>query len=381
VAGDANRILTCFKIGEVLAMYDPIVWVLRSNALGGDGEALALAQALPWPYVEKQMVFNSRQGGLKRIWGSRPWGSLANVDTQKSDPLTKPWPDLVLAVGRRQASVARWIKRQSGGKARLVQFQFPVMPVRFFDLVVSDAYPETENVIFSPFPVMRLSQSPHQQDLLYWQDVFRRFPRPWHALFLGGPAKPYLMDENSASEMFQSVIRRVKQEGGSLLVSTSRRTPQRVINLLQANAGDIAHLHIWSDMAQPNPFAAMINLADQVIVTSDSVSMTIEAVRAAKPTVVYDLPTINIGARKWLPSRLLYTSAYQGQKTRATRLADALRRAGMMEMPDHLTVFQARMREDGHTTFFQDNVARPPRPLPDVLPEIVARVKAWFPKT
>src|SRR3546814_11263928 len=43
------------------------------------------------------------------------------LDTARSTALTPPWPDLVIAMGRRAAPIARWVKRQSGGHAKLVQ--------------------------------------------------------------------------------------------------------------------------------------------------------------------------------------------------------------------------------------------------------------------
>jgi uncharacterized protein len=362
-------------------MSEPTVWVLRSDAMGGDGEATALAQALGWPSIEKRMVFLSRQGGLKRLLGCKPWGSLSNVNQSKSDIMHPPWPDLVIAVGRRQASVARWIKRQTGGQARLVQFQFPVMPAGFFDLIVSDAYPATSNVVHAPFPIMRLPSSPDANDIAHWQSAFQPLPKPWYTLLIGGPAKPYGLDGKIAEKMLGDVVQRVKRHCGSLLVTTSRRTPSDVIDLLRKEVANIAHLHVWSPTPQPNPFQAMMHLADQVIVTSDSVSMAIEAVRAQKPTEVYDLPVGELGLRALLPSRLLYKGAYRGEPDAYTRLADVMRRMGLMEMPDHLVVFQSRMRNNGHTTRFQDNNSHAPVPLPDKLPEIVSRVKKWFPQT
>ena len=51
--------------------------------------------------------------------------------------LEPPWPDLVIGIGRRTVAVARWIRKQSGGRTQLVRLGHPRAPNRLFDLVIT----------------------------------------------------------------------------------------------------------------------------------------------------------------------------------------------------------------------------------------------------
>ena len=75
------------------------------------------------------------------------------VDLKQSDALTGPWPDLVLLAHQSNENVARWIRRQSGGRTRLVLLGRPWAPAEAFDLVVTTPQydlPEAANVLHNP---------------------------------------------------------------------------------------------------------------------------------------------------------------------------------------------------------------------------------------
>ena len=76
----------------------PKVWVLLGERIGDNNQVLRLAEALGWPFEVKR---------LRYIWPiyRRPapylGSSLKSLDQAESDPLEAPWPDLVIAIGRR----------------------------------------------------------------------------------------------------------------------------------------------------------------------------------------------------------------------------------------------------------------------------------------
>src|SRR5690606_38221655 len=124
----------------------PIVWVLLGRHPGDNAQLVGLADALGWGFEPKRIVFNSLSEHLLVRLGRTRLGMVR----EHSDPLTPPWPDLVLLAGYRSVSVARWIKRQSGGRTRLVTIGRPRAPLRVFDLVITTAQyglPARENVL------------------------------------------------------------------------------------------------------------------------------------------------------------------------------------------------------------------------------------------
>ena len=126
--------------------WQPQVWVLLGRAAGGNGQLLALARALGWPFQTRRLV----HGPLQRLPNPLLDVSLLGLDRRRSDPLEPPWPDLVLAAGRRSAPVSQWIRARSKGRARLVHLLHAQAPLERFDLVVTlpqYRLPRRENVL------------------------------------------------------------------------------------------------------------------------------------------------------------------------------------------------------------------------------------------
>ncbi|MGB1877529.1 MAG: ELM1/GtrOC1 family putative glycosyltransferase, partial [Rhodospirillaceae bacterium] len=93
------------------------VWALTDDRPGNNAQVLGVAQATDWPIEERAIRYTA--------WGRLPnllrGASLVGLTDDSCTGLVAPWPDVVIAAGRRSAPVARWIKRQSGGKTKLVQ--------------------------------------------------------------------------------------------------------------------------------------------------------------------------------------------------------------------------------------------------------------------
>ena len=90
----------------------PRTWVLLGQKPGDNGQVLALAEALGWPFEIKRMVYRPTELLTNRLLGI----TLLGIDRAASSPLAPPWPELVITAGRRNEPVARWIQRQAGGR-------------------------------------------------------------------------------------------------------------------------------------------------------------------------------------------------------------------------------------------------------------------------
>lgn len=208
---------------------------------------------------------------------------------EHSDPLTPPWPDLVLLAGYRSVSVARWIKRQSGGRTRLVTIGRPRAPLRVFDLVITTAQyglPARENVLHNTLTLNRFDPVRLKQAAAAWQENLAHLPRPWTALLVGGDTRRHTVDADWARQLAETVRARRARVGGSLLVTTSPRTPAAVADVLQAQLPEPMHFFRWRADAD-NPYPAYLALADAFIVTGDSASMLSEACWTQKPVAFF----------------------------------------------------------------------------------------------
>ena len=268
----------------------PKVWVLLGDKAGGNGQLTSLANALEWPYETKRLRYNL----LTRCPNLFLGASILSVDRLQSSPLEAPWPDLVLAASRRSAPVARWIKKQSGGRARLVHLIHTQAPLHLFDLVITTPQyrlPLRPNVLYNTAPLNRPAPDRLAAAASRWQVRLGNLPRPYTALLVGGNSSVYELDPATATNLARQASAQVRKVGGSLLVSTSPRTPASVVEAVFAALDCPAHCYRWRPNDTDNPYLAYLALADSFIVTVDSASQVVEACVTNKPVYVFTWPT------------------------------------------------------------------------------------------
>ncbi|ABL00365.1 mitochondrial fission ELM1 family protein [Pelobacter propionicus] len=266
----------------------PRVWILLGQKGGDNAQVRTLANLLGWPCTEKQLCFN----GLSRRFNILLGASLDSL-TCDSAPLEPPWPSLVISIGKRSVPAARWIKRRSGEITRLVHLGRPWAPLSWFDLVVTTPQyrlPSRPNVIHNTLPVIRHEPQCLSNAGIVWAERFRALPRPWTAFLVGGPSRPFTLDQHTAASLGEAVSAHARQMGGSLLVTASRRCPPASFRALAGEIHCPGYIHDPFDAHQGNPYLAYLALADRFVVTCDSASMIAEACLTGKPVSIIDLP-------------------------------------------------------------------------------------------
>ncbi|MGE4250834.1 MAG: mitochondrial fission ELM1 family protein [Parvibaculaceae bacterium] len=286
----------------------PLVWVLQGLRPGDNAQARELAARLSAPTETKHLRYN----WLYRLPNYVLGAGLASV-RQGAEGLTPPWPDLVIGIGRRSVPVARWIKRKSGGRTRLVHLGRPRARLDIFDLVITTpqyGLPSAPNVIELTLPLVP-EQSLPEPELASWRAAFADLPRPLIAVLIGGPARPFLMRNSEMADLINEAERMRRTLGGALVVIGSPRTPRDVFNEAVGALGVHCRHFGWS-AGQANPYRALLQLADRFIVTSDSISMLAEALRTGRPVDVYRLPVRHgphLPLERW-PFSLLVRQGY-----------------------------------------------------------------------
>ncbi len=266
----------------------PRVWLIQSYRAGENAQLLALAEALDWPFELKRLVY-------------RPWGflvdlsrrvSLAGIDRSRSSPLRPPWPDLVIAAGLRNEPVARWIRRQAGDRVRLVHIGRPWTDLRRFDLVITTPQyrlPPRPNVLPNALTLQRATADRLAEAAALWAPRLAALPRPYIAVLVGGNSGPYTFDRAAAERLGRAANALAVESGGSLLVTSSARTPPESFEALAATLRQPAYLYRWTPDGGGNPYYGLLALADALIVTSDSIAMLTEACATRKPVYIFDM--------------------------------------------------------------------------------------------
>jgi hypothetical protein len=269
--------------------HDPVVWLILSEKTGDNAQLLALADALPWPCLAKRVAVREPY-----VFGKpRVSASLHHVDPMRSDALEPPWPDLVMTIGRRMSMVALWVQAQAGGRTRLVLIGAPKGLTRRFDLaVVSEQYRKVHqsNVIRITYPLQRIDEVSIVAEADACRSEFEHFRRPLIAVLVGGNTKAVRFDAAVGARFARDIAEFAQREGGTLFVTTSRRTPPDVAEVLEHALPADAILHRWAADGSWNPYRALLGLADRFVVTSDSLSMQMEITRLGRPLAIYPLP-------------------------------------------------------------------------------------------
>jgi mitochondrial fission protein ELM1 len=274
----------------------PLTWLILGERRGDNAQVIALARALDWPGTIKQIRYDENVTIDFKDRGA----SLIGVDLAASDRLEPPWPEAIIAIGRRSVPVTRWIREQAraaGGDVLHIHLGRPRADLGLFDLVVTTPQynlPPAPNVMEISLPIVAVDPDELAAAAGIWHQRFAALPRPWHAVLIGGPTPQLAFGAPEALQLAQEVEAWHAAQGGSLLLTTSPRTPPEVLAVLQARFGDGArHLFLpFSPGAGVNPYPALLALADNFVVTIDSASMVAEAATRRKPIYLFDLPRI-----------------------------------------------------------------------------------------
>jgi len=278
------------RVGSVQTSQLPRVWVLADDRAGNTTQSVGLAEALGWPFEHKTLVPGRLSALHNRLLGA----SRAGIDKTRSDPLEPPWPDLLIAAGRRTAPVAQWVRQKSAGHTRLVQLgRKGGDHADLFDLVVTPAYarlaPHPHRIELEA-PLHRLSEAKLAEARSRWEAAFGPLPAPRVAVLAGGSSGQYRLTREVARRLAAAVATAVLPCRGAVLATTSRRTGAAPTDALRRALAEVpGSFHAPGDPGE-SPYLGMLAWADCIVVTGDSESILAEAVSLGRPVFVFDLP-------------------------------------------------------------------------------------------
>lgn len=351
----------------------PRIWLVLGDKLGDNAQVEAIAEALGLPCERKKLRFKPRYQHAKPSFKA----SLYHVDEAASDRLEPPWPELILTVGRRPSMAALWARRQSGGRARLVLIGRPKRHAEEFDLIISTPQyliPDRANVVRLSLPLMRADPAAIQAEVARWKDRLGTLPRPLTGVLVGGPTKPFQLNAEVARDLVARVAETLGREG-TLFISTSRRTPPEVVDALESVLPENAELFRWQAERRDNPYLALLGLADRCVVTGDSTSMMVEALRAGQPLVIYPLPTGDRGLHRLITTALGPSKA--GAPT--TLISEGIYRLGLVGYGRDLTALHGDLIRRGLAVPIGELPPKAPAEIPDDLGKVIERIRALLP--
>jgi hypothetical protein len=239
-------------------------------------------------------------------------------------------------------------------------------PLSHFDLVITTpqyCLPRRANVLHNTVPLNHIGAQRRAAAAAEWAREVADLPRPFIAVLAGGNSSTYRFDVDSATRLGRQASAAASAAGGSLLISTSARTPADSAAALFAAVDCPAYRYSWKPNDPRNPYPAFLGLADRFIVTSDSASLATDACATGKPVCVFDLPEKRKSGlkgfiRRWGKRR---GDSTMPPRTFADRLYDRLVYLGLLKPARDFAGFHRVLRQRGLAVTFDEVANAPPR--------------------
>lgn len=219
------------------------------------------------------------------------------LDKRTYDEVMRDVFDVVISAGSSLAAVNIAVAHENDAAAIAIM-KPGLLSYGQLDLVVMpehDRPPKKENVVIITGSLHDVSAASMNRDyemlLTRRPQAAQRSGGPKIGLLVGGNSRYYAIGE-SLAEVLVSGLRRLQQEtAASLLVTTSRRTPEPVVRMLREAFASREDCKLFVDAARDNPpgtVGGILYTSDILIVSGESISMVSEAVASAKPVVVFE---------------------------------------------------------------------------------------------
>lgn len=283
---------------------DPVlkVWSVTDGRAGNLAQALGLAEAIARrrpAEIRSAEVAGERAARLPaRIWhglDALAPGTVRRLLDPSAALGGPPWPDIAIGAGRRVAPLVAGLRRE---RVTTVQLLDPQMPAGAFDLVVAPEHDGLSgpNVLASLGALGRTTPATVAAEAALWHDRLVALGDRRLAVLLGGPGRMAGWTPADATR-FLAEISALADAGWTLLLTASRRSDRALVGALKQVLAPGPHLVHTGE--GPNPYPAILALAEAALVTEDSVNMVCEAAGTGLPVHVFRLARASTKARRF----------------------------------------------------------------------------------
>lgn len=253
------------------------LWVITDGKAGDEAQCIGVAEAVGLPFEVKKV------SPRKPFSWFMPRGPIdpADAPTKLDSPITPPYPDVAVASGRRSIPYLRAVKKLSGGKTLTVCLKDPRVGTGAADLIWVPSHDKLrgENVLVSTTAPHRFSQERlNEARQNVWPEI-AALPRPRLAVLVGGNSQHHTFT-HADIDRFANALDQIGT-ARSLMITSSRRTPEPLAVRLKSLAAQGRHLYWEGD--GPNPLLQYLANADGIVVTTDSTNMVGEATATGMP--------------------------------------------------------------------------------------------------
>lgn len=260
-------------------------WVVTDGKAGDETPCLGLAQAMG--LTPARRIVRPR-----RLFAAlAPFGPIdpAERPGAPGSPIATPFPDVLIASGRRAVPYLRHVRRASGGMTFTIFLKDPRISAGAADVVWVAAHDalRADNVIVSLAAPHLVSAEALQHARDNPDPRILALPEPRMALLLGGDSRHHqFLDKDRRT--LAGAVESMMIGGASVMITSSRRTPAALIEAVKREIADNSkRAFLWTG-GEDNPYLQILAHAQTILVTADSTNMVGEACATGAPVMVYE---------------------------------------------------------------------------------------------
>jgi len=262
------------------------IWVFKTHLTGALNQRLGVAQRLS-PDIEILEMPAKDSGVAAAQFVSEKLG--ARISDQDE------WPDLILHTEdwRHELDFLIDLAKVAPKKIGLVYLENPKARQDELDLVVNPSHQPMmtgQNVIRPTGVPSHLTLANLEKAREIWGPRFSWMPQPMIMVLLGGDSLHNVYRPEFAGDLGKRLREVLRASGGSVLVTTTRRTPkdQVLSALLNELRGFPTQVYDWHrDQDIENPYLGGLAMASHVVASGDSMSMLSDVVLVGKPLYIH----------------------------------------------------------------------------------------------
>jgi mitochondrial fission protein ELM1 len=293
------------------------IWVLSDDRPGNYSQSIGLAEQLaktlcsPNQIQIKKITYNN----LAKLPNCLKINGMFGIDKLSRNSLMgfdEDKPKIIISAGRKTAIIAAFLKKYYN--SFVVQIMNPNLNFSKFDLVIlpnhdrHDRVQNYQNVLKINGSLTRISEEILSAEYQKFSKLLDKIDSPKIALLVGGSSKKGKFSSEIAQSLGGQVSLIAKNMGANLLVLSSRRTGEKITEILDQNLslncfeedqevnfqGFKIFFKWQSEVPKDwqNPYFAVLQSADFIIATGDSISMCSEICSIGKPVYIFNPPEI-----------------------------------------------------------------------------------------
>lgn len=272
-------------------LYMKKTYILIDNVPGNSNQARRLSEICQLNGKEIRLNYTK----LSSLPNKLPIG-MSRLKPDSRAELSSLTPDIIISSGRRAGAIALEIKKHSP-LTKIIQIMNPELPLNLFDLVIlprhdmKDRLLQHKNILWIDGAVSNPDvKKIESESILLRKEYSINDSTPICSLIIGGATGKKSITIDNIDEIMSFVLEYMDKTSSTLVITTSRRTDENIVNHIESYTNNKKHrmiLYKYSPDDSFNPYWGMIGASSVIVATSDSISMCSEIASCNKQIFLY----------------------------------------------------------------------------------------------